>query len=63
LSSADSRSCPARGFRECFWVYLFILNFGLVTLVSVSLVLSVPCNSKSRVGSWSVCLSSIPPVH
>jgi hypothetical protein len=27
LSSADSRSCPVRGFRECFWVYFF--NFEL----------------------------------
>ena len=29
LSSADSRSCPVRGFRDCFWVYFLILNCGL----------------------------------
>src|SRR5215510_13699182 len=23
LSSADSRSCPVRGFTECFWVHFF----------------------------------------
>ena len=27
LSSADSRSCPVRGFRDCFWVYF--LDFEL----------------------------------
>jgi len=29
LSSADSRICPVRGFRESFWDYFFILNFDL----------------------------------
>ena len=29
LSSADSRSCPVRGFRECYRVYDLILNSAL----------------------------------
>jgi hypothetical protein len=65
LSSADSRSCPVRDFRECFWVYFFYfeLRAPLPLLRWFLFHLYYHCNSKSRVDCWSVSSTFLSPVH